>query len=358
MTDDGAPAGPPHERLDALFLRFLRFGLLAWGGPVAQIAMIRQELVEDERWITRERFNRVLGVYQVLPGPEATELCVYFGMLARGRIGGFLAGLGFVAPGLVLMLAISALYARFDVRATAFQPALLGAQAAVCALIVRGVHRIGQHALTSRWLWAIAVAGFVGGIGLAFREAPPAAVQATGAVVRAPVATVLVTGLKAGLLTFGGAYTAIPFVREDAVIRDRWVSEGEFLDSIALSGLLPAPLIIFATMVGYLGAGAAGGLVMTAAIFAPAFSFTLVGHGTLERIVENRRVHGFLDAITAAVVGLIAATSVFLLRSSIHDWRGAAIFAASLAGLYAWRAKAAVAVVMIGAAVVGFAVLR
>src|SRR5262245_49287946 len=84
----------PHQTYGRLFLRFLRFGLLAWGGPVAQIAMIRRELVEEERWISAARFNRALAVYQVLPGPEAHELCVYFGMLARGRIGGLLAGLG------------------------------------------------------------------------------------------------------------------------------------------------------------------------------------------------------------------------------------------------------------------------
>jgi chromate transporter len=87
-----------HDTYWQLFLRFLRFGLLAWGGPVAQIAMLRQELVEEEGWISRERFNRVLAVYQVLPGPEATELCVYFGMIARGRLGGFLAGLPLFCP--------------------------------------------------------------------------------------------------------------------------------------------------------------------------------------------------------------------------------------------------------------------
>src|SRR5215203_5541402 len=87
-----------------LFLRFLRFGCLAWGGPVAQIAMLKQELVEQEQWASKEHFNRALGVYQVLPGPEATELCVWFGMRAGGRLGGFLAGLGFMLPGLVLML--------------------------------------------------------------------------------------------------------------------------------------------------------------------------------------------------------------------------------------------------------------
>ena len=87
----GDAARVPHEPLGRLFLRFLKFGFLAWGGPVAQIAMLRDELVVEEKWVTPQHFNRVLAMYQVLPGPEATELCVYFGMLSRGRIGGLLA---------------------------------------------------------------------------------------------------------------------------------------------------------------------------------------------------------------------------------------------------------------------------
>src|SRR5688572_24886684 len=136
----------PHQPLGALFLRFLRFGLLAWGGPVAQIAMLQRELVEEEKWISPERFNRAYAVYQMLPGPEAHELCVYFGTLARGRLGGLLAGLGFMLPGLVLMLAVSWAYVRFGIDSPAFAAVFAGVQVAVLALIVRGVHRIGSHA--------------------------------------------------------------------------------------------------------------------------------------------------------------------------------------------------------------------
>src|SRR4030067_545783 len=111
MTDITDTYGIPQESYLKLFLRFLRFGLLAWGGPVAQISMIRQELVEEEKWIGPEKFNRVLSVYQALPGPEAHELCVYFGMITRGRIGAFLAGLGFMLPGFILMFVLSWFYA-------------------------------------------------------------------------------------------------------------------------------------------------------------------------------------------------------------------------------------------------------
>ena len=113
MTVSSDAPGPPRLTLAALFLKFLRFGFLAFGGPVAQIAMIRRALVDEERWISSSRFNRLLAVMQALPGPEAHELCVHMGMMARGRIGGLLAGLGFMLPGFVLMLAAAWLYERF-----------------------------------------------------------------------------------------------------------------------------------------------------------------------------------------------------------------------------------------------------
>jgi len=111
VTDSAC--APPHLSLPRLFLKFLRFGCLAFGGPVAQIAMVRQALVDEEKWIESARFNRLLAVMQVLPGPEAHELCVHMGMTARGRIGGLLAGLGFMLPGFVLMLVCGWAYARF-----------------------------------------------------------------------------------------------------------------------------------------------------------------------------------------------------------------------------------------------------
>jgi chromate transporter len=97
----------------SIFLKFLRFGCLAWGGPVAQINMLREDLVEREKWIEKDKFKRVLAVYQALPGPEAHELCVYFGMVKARRIGGLLAGLGFMLPGLVLMLLLAWAYLSF-----------------------------------------------------------------------------------------------------------------------------------------------------------------------------------------------------------------------------------------------------
>src|SRR5947207_1432839 len=158
---DATEHPPVHQSKAQIFFRFLKFGLLAWGGPVAQIAMIRQELVEEEKWISKERFNRALSVYQVLPGPEAHELCVYFGMLAGGRWGGFLAGLGFMLPGFLFMLLFTWIYIQFGIKSPALQAVFTGFQVAVIALIFSAVHRIGKHALTNRKLFIIGIGSFI-----------------------------------------------------------------------------------------------------------------------------------------------------------------------------------------------------
>lgn len=373
---------PPHESYLRLFLRFLRFGLLAWGGPVAQIAMIRQELVDEEHWVSSERFNRILAVYQVLPGPEAHELCVHFGMLARGRVGAILAGLGFMLPGFVLMFALSWFYVTFGVNSPLFAGIFYGFQAAVAALIVRAVHRIGGHALNDRWLWAIALlSGIAQWLGVSFlitlsiagliyalvkrqiQSRPnhlvmflPFPFLSLAAIAAAPtMLSLFVYGLRSGLLTFGGAYTAIPFLQHDAVVAGGWMTNQQFLDGLALSSILPAPLIIFSTFVGYLGGGPLGAILLTAGIFLPAFSFTLIGHNFFEKqFIENKAAHAFLDGVAAGVVGLIAVTTIGLFQAAVTDLPSLGIFVIALLTLYRWKAKAIIPVVMLGAGAVGY----
>ena len=395
-----ATAHVPHEPLGRLFLRFLKFGSLAWGGPVAQIAMIRQELVTEEKWVTPQHFNRVFAMYQVLPGPEAHELCVYFGMLSRGRIGGILAGLGFMLPGFVLMFILSWLYVRYGLQTTGTAATIFATvQAAVAALIVRAVHRIGGHVLSDRWLWAIALIAvpaqlfgvhfaitlIAGGVAyvLAKQGWPRLAAalliacsagliwwivqnnfelaalggaavqQGTGEGQRS-LWELFVSGFKAGMLTFGGAYTVIPFLQKDSVAEGAWMTNAQFLDGLALSSLLPAPLIIFATFVGYLGGGAAGAVVLTIGIFLPAFAFTLLAHDPLERIVNEPRVREFLEGVTAGVVGLIAGTSLALMKVSIVGIPTAVVFLVALAALFYFKAKFMIPLVVAGAALAGY----
>ena len=398
--DDPTGYAVPQEPLLRLFLRFLRFGALAWGGPVAQIAMIRQELVDEQRWIDSTHFNRVLAVYQVLPGPEAHELCVYFGMRSRGRWGGVLAGLGFMLPGFLLMFLLSWAYVRYGLKTEGVAAVFAAVQVAVAALIVRAVIRIGAHVVTDGWLWGIAVvataaqlAGIHFGItliacglvyllahrqqvlarvlagvavagvagffvwtgaaaGLDALTRDPAAVEALNRR-ELPLAALFWSGLKAGLLTFGGAYTVIPFLQRDAVSQGAWMSNSQFLDGLALSGLLPAPLIIFSTFVGYLGGGPWGAVAMTVGIFLPAFSFTLTGHDALEALVHQPRIRRFLEGLTAGVVGLIAGTTIALLNVSVTGVESVILFALALTVLFLSKARMVIPAVIAAAAMWG-----
>ena len=164
-----------------------------------------------------------------------------------------------------------------------------------------------------------------------------------------------VSGLKAGLLTFGGAYTVIPFLQEDAVASGGWMTNAQFMDGLALSSLLPAPLIIFATFVGYAGGGAMGAIVLTAGIFLPAFAFSLIAHDPLERLVSQPLVREFLEGVTAGVIGLIAGTALVLLLASVKGLPHAIVFAAALACLFRFKSKVVIPLVVVGAALSGIA---
>ncbi len=397
MNTSTHPVGP-------IFTRFLRFGCQAWGGPFVQIAALRREYAERDRWVTPERFDRALAVYQALPGPEAHEMCVYLGMVRGGRAGGIAAGLGFMLPGFLLMLMLAWAYARFGMHPAA-AAALAMAQSAVAALIVRAAYTLARRVLvdTPRRVIGVAalLAGFAGapmllvlvcggaalatariaerfrallailvvvtivfawllvvvpwinhqGIGatppVAASTTDPAAIAANGAPSRTPPAPptpadLARTGLRAGLLSFGGAYTALPFLRRDAVIDRGWMSESAFLDGVTLAGVLPAPLIIVGTFVGAQGGGLAGALIVTLTIFLPAFAFTLIGHQVFEAMLDRPRLHAFLDGVTAAVVGLIGAVAIQLTVAAL----------APLFHTLAWSAIRPVAVVVFVAALV------
>jgi chromate transporter len=401
-SDNTEAVNAPAEPYGKLFLRFLRFGSLAWGGPVAQIDMIRQELVTEEKWISPGHFKRLLAIYQVLPGPEAHELCVHFGMLSRGRLGGVLAGLGFMLPGFVLMFLLSWLYLSLNLAETAFQAVFLGIQPAVIALIVRACHRIGGHCLINAPLWVIgglAAAGELLGVsfyitlplaGLAYVVAArrrwlgaglvglifavavwqlspvlagrepllpqreTAALAETSQAERTTAPALFGSGLRAGLLTFGGAYTAIPFLREDAVERGAWMSERDFLDGVALSGILPAPLIIFSTFVGYFGGGPLGALAMTIGVFLPAFLFSILFYRHLEAVIHNPLLHTFLEGVTAGVVGLIAITTVSLGVTAIPGFKAVVIFALALVVIYRWKNKLTIPSIVAGSGLLGW----
>jgi chromate transporter len=319
-------------------------------------------------------------------------------MLAGGRWGGFLAGLGFMLPGFIFMLLLTWFYIQFGIRSPLLQAVFTGFQVAVIALIFAAVHRIGKHALINKKLLTIGIASFIAYFfGITFFIVLPLAgiayvlwvkekIILTSLIgIALVVACVLLfsseifqaqmvastnmsnveksntsllsvffTGLKGGLLTFGGAYTVIPFIQQDAVANYGWLTNQQFLDGIALSGILPAPLIIFSTFVGYFGSGWAGAVLITVAIFLPAFSFTLIGHNVLDRIIQNTSLHNFLDGVTAGVIGLIALTAIQLFRITITDVFTLVLFGLSLFALYRFKTKLTVMFVILGAGLITF----
>lgn len=365
----------------SIFLRFLKFGALAWGGPAAQIAMIKHECVDQERWVSEETFKKTLAVYQVLPGPEAHELCVYFGRVRGGRLGGFLAGLGFMLPGFVLMLALSVLYVEADL-AGQLDDLFYGLSAAVGAIVLRAVVRLSGTFVTDAWLAAIAVGAFAltallsapfvlvllgagliyelrtnagGWIGRANSLSPAVlAIYLTAAAVTLSLtAEIFLEGLKAGLLTFGGAFTVIPFLQQAAVADHHWLTDSQFVDGLAMGGILPAPLIIFSTFVGYLAGGLGGALAMTLGIFLPAFLFPIFLHRGLIAVAENPRIRPFLLGVAAGVIGLIAAVTVDILDTSVVDGYTAALAIGAFLALNRWHGKLTVLYAVLGCGLLG-----
>jgi chromate transporter len=370
------------DALSSIFIRFLKFGLLAWGGPAAQIAMIKRECVDEEHWISEESFKKLLAVYQVLPGPEAHELCVYFGRLRGGKLGGFLAGLGFMLPGFILMLGLSILYVEANL-ATHLDQLFYGLTAAVGALVARALVRLSGSFITDLPLALLAIAGFaltlfanasfvlvLLGAGLAYelwknasrwtRRAnslvvSPAALAlvVAGTITLSLTAQIFLEGLKAGLLTFGGAYTVIPFLHDSAVSGHHWLTNDQFVDGLAIGGVLPAPLIIFSTFVGYLAGGLGGSLAITVGIFIPAFAFPIFLHRQLVSVAENERLHPLLLGVAAGVIGLIAAVTVQIVKTSVVDVYTALLAIGAFLALNRWHAKLTVLWVVLGCGAIG-----
>ena len=368
----------------SIFLRFLKFGSLAWGGPAAQIARLKQECVDEEGWVDAGTFKRTLAVYQVLPGPEAHELCVFFGRLRGGKLGGFAAGLGFMLPGFLLMLGLSILYVEADLSDN-LDELFYGLKAAVGAIVARAVVRLSQHFITDVPLALLAIGAFaltlfadtgfaivLLGAGLVYEVwtnartwigrpssfaigLPAVLTVLAGAITLSLTAEIFLEGLKAGLVTFGGAFTVIPYLQEVAVDGHGWLTDSEFVDGLAIGGVLPAPLIIFSTFVGYLAGGLGGGLAMTLGVFIPAFVLPIFFHRQLVSIAENARLHPFLLGVAAGVIGLIAAVTVGIVDTGVVDFPTAILAIAAFLALNRWHGKLTVLYVVLSCGVAGAA---
>uniref|UniRef100_A0A0D2YDK5 Chromate transport protein n=1 Tax=Fusarium oxysporum (strain Fo5176) TaxID=660025 RepID=A0A0D2YDK5_FUSOF len=313
---------------------FYNFGLFAWGGPVAQIALIKERLVVQDKWITLPRFQRVFSVYQILPGPEAAELSGFENKYFNAS---FRALQPIVAA---MILRATHKIADHSVRKHSTRkvdPFLV--IAAICTAI-NGALRINIfislglygiiYTFIARRLWipaaALFILQYVGyALYVVFRGVPSPVSLALGIAKTPSLINLFVLGLVAGTLSFGGAYTAIPFVQVEAVLMGAWLPQSVFIDGIAIGNILPAPLVIFATFVGFQGAyldrsignAFAGAIIITLGMFFPCFLFTIAGHELLEKLVRNKFLASFFDGLCGSVIGVIAIIAAQILKASI-----------------------------------------
>jgi chromate transporter len=354
-------APPPPTFAEALPV-WANIGILSFGGPAGQIALMHRMLVEERRWLDEPRFLNALNFCMLLPGPEATQLATYIGWRLHGIRGGLAAGLLFVLPGAAFVLALTTLYATYGALPTV-EALFLGIKAAVLVIVVEALLRIARRALKRRADWLIAALAFIAIFFLAvpfpiiilaaaiagFRLAAdaPAADFDTEALDRSHLTRTLATistwlviwflplaiatlafgpdhvliavGLffsKLAVVTFGGAYAVLAYMAQAAVETHGWLDARQMLDGLGLAETTPGPLILVTEFVGFLAGfnfggggnytlGLLGALMTLWVTFAPCFLWIFAGAPYIERLRTMPRLAGALAGVTAAVVGVI-----------------------------------------------------
>ena len=335
-----------------VFLYFLFLGFVNIGGPVAQITMMFNHMVEKRRWLSKDRFIKIMAFCHMLPGPEALQLAIYVGYLKRRVWGGILAGLTFILPGAVVMIVLSWLYVKYG-KLPQITNVLYVLKPAVLGIIAAGIIKLGRAAIRNFFLATLLVAAFVGmrfaGINFLLilliagllnllvqegwpllKSAPrfPAAIGGIGLLIPLGDSRLFQVAwlfFKTGLLSFGGAYASLVFVQRGAVAQYHWLSDGQLLDGVALSVATPGPFMLFTTFVGYLVSGIAGAVFATFFVFFPSFVFVIGGVHYIEKVRENHMIQAFLVGVSAAVVGVIAVVSLDLIPEALVDWPAIAI---------------------------------
>jgi len=362
-----------------VFLYFLFLGFVNIGGPVAQITMMFNHMVEKRHWLSKDRFIKIMAFCHMLPGPEALQLAIYVGYLKRKLWGGVLAGLTFILPGAVVMIVLSWLYVKYG-KLPPVLNALYVLKPAVLGIIAAGIIKLGRAAIRNFFLAALLVGALVGmrfaginfllilliagllnlivdqGWPLLKKTAPtlPAVIGGIGLLLPfggSRLFQIAWLFFKTGLLSFGGAYASLVFVQRGAVAQYHWLSDGQLLDGVALSVATPGPFMLFTTFVGYLVSGIAGAVLATFFVFFPSFIFVIAGVHYVEKVRENRMIQAFLAGVSAAVVGVIAVVSLDLIPEALIDLPTLAI--AVVAFLLIALLKRDVALVALGAMLVG-----
>jgi chromate transporter len=341
---------------------WLKIGLLSFGGPAGQIALMHKEIVEDRKWLSERQFLNALSFCMLLPGPEAMQLATYAGWRLHGTLGGLIAGLLFVIPGAAVIMTLAAVYSVYG-NVPLVEALFYGIKAAVLVIVVEALLRVARKALSQKLHWAIAGLAFVGifffsipyplivlmaglfGWFLGTTQEEQHVVDMAHVSVRKTAGTIAtwlaiwllplfaLTWLGApeilaevgkffstlAIVTFGGAYAVLAYMAQDVVVQFGWLTAGEMVDALGLAETTPGPLILVTQFVGFLAGfkegglllGLAAALVALWATFAPCFLWIFAGAPYIEWISSQPRLKGALKAITAAVVGVILNLSIW-----------------------------------------------
>jgi chromate transporter len=351
ITDTVLPGR--RDALRELAVLFLRLGTTAMGGPAAHIAMMEDEVVRRRRWMTHERFLDMLGVCNLIPGPNSTEMAIHIGQLRAGFAGLVVAGACFILPAAAIVLAIAWMYVRFGTMPQAVG-LLYGIKPVIIAVVLQALWGLGRTAIKSRLLAVIAIVSLAasildvnemvvllgGGVVMlairAFEERaaaratlaaiPVAARAKTAALAAAAVAvpfsltTLFLFFLKVGAVLFGSGYVLLAFLRTDLVDRLRWLTEAQLLDAVAVGQVTPGPVFTTATFIGYILGGFRGAVVATLGIFLPSFFFVSISGPLIPHLRRSPLAGAFLDGVNVGAWALMAAVTIFLARAAVVDF--------------------------------------
>jgi len=368
---------PPGYTLRQLCLYFLKLGAIGFGGPVALVGYMHQDLVERRNWITEEEYKEGLTLAQLAPGPLAAQLSIYLGFVHYRYRGAAIAGVAFVLPSFLMVVLLGMAYKLFGsmpwMRAVFYGvgAAVTGIIAISCyKLTIKSISKLKPVQIRQHWmLWAAWVIGLVmtlvtrseplwwligAGLVYMFVKAPPGWLRTTGS--SAPSLFFLGIGFwdaapgtlgkigwfffKAGAFVFGSGLAIVPFLHGGVVEGYHWLNETEFLDAVAVAMITPGPVVITVGFIGYLAAGFPGAVVAALATFLPCYLFTVIPAPHFKRIAENVSIKAFVDGITAAVIGSLTGAVVIIALRSVYDWPTGLLAAAScLALIYIKKLK-------------------
>jgi chromate transporter len=336
-----------------------RIGCIGFGGPPAHIALLRDLCVARRGWLDDGEFEDAIAATNLLPGPASTQLAIYCAWRLRGIAGALVGGLSFIVPGLVLILALAALFLAASPPDWVLG-AGAGAGAAVAAVALQAAASLGpaswrRAVARPRWIAYLLVGGLAAatlgaslvlvllgcgaieiaawrvrseGGGVARVHAWPL-LAAAGAASGGLLALAWVA-FKVGALSYGGGFVIIPLMQHDAVDTYHWMTDGQFLNAVALGQVTPGPVVHTVAVVGYAAAGIGGGLLAALVAFAPSFSFILIGAERFDRLRANRSVRAFLNGAGPAAIGAIAGAAVPLALALTETWQLAVLAAAAM----------------------------